>query len=593
MNILGYSGLNNSDVFKRKRFPSLESREYLIATGHDAAAALVTNNGVIAAAAEERFSRQKATGSFPVRALEYCIQRASLKWNDIDVLAHGFAYEPLRDFFRGLSEFERQRFDEVYSQKAQVEAIREFLSERLAEKLCEVPHHLAHAASAFYPSGMTDALVVVSDGMGEVDSCTVAVGSPDGIEVVRTIASLHSLGMLYSIVTLHLGFAMSSDEYKIMGLAAYGDAQKTMPRFMNLIQLHRDGTYSIPCLLESGSDIEQETLSRSRRHLISVFGSPREPGAELTKDHMDIAAGMQAALQHAFLHLLRYFKQETGLTNLCLAGGVTLNCAMNGVVARSRLFRKIFVQPAAGDDGTALGAALYVQRSRCPGMRYNRMGPPFLGPDFSDSKIESVLQRAQGLEYGRCSNHEALCGRSAQALQEGKIVGWFQGRMEYGPRALGARSILANPCLEETRDRVNMLIKKRENFRPFAPAVLYEHASEIFDLAPGSEDIYESMLFVSQVRPVYREKLPATTHVDGSARVQVVSAANNPKFYALIRAFQELSGMPVVLNTSFNVNQQPIVCTPKEAIETFLETGLDCLAIGLFWVEQANDRYHS
>jgi carbamoyltransferase len=587
MNVLGFSGLHNSVAFKKRLFPSLTKREYLIATGHDAAAALATKDGVVAAAAEERFSRHKATGDFPVRALEYCLRSASLTWDDVDVLAHGFAYEPLREIFVALSEFERTRFEEVYSRAAQVKAIREHLPPGVDQKLDEVPHHLAHAASTFYPSGMTDALIVVSDGMGEIDSCTVAVGSPRGIEVIRTIASLHSLGMLYSIVTLHLGFMMSSDEYKVMGLAAYGDARKTVPKFMDLIRLHQDGTYSIPCLVENGTEIEQETLSHARRHLISVFGPPREPGEPLTQEHRDIAAGVQASLQHALLHLLRHFRRETGLTRLCMAGGVTLNCAMNGVVARSRLFREIFVQPAAGDDGTALGAALYVQRSHCPEVRHRRMGPPFLGPEFSDTEIEAALAAEPRVMYARCPDHGALCARGAEALRDGQILGWFQGRMEYGPRALGARSILANPCIATTRDRVNALVKKRENFRPFAPAVLRHRAAELFDLVPGTEAMYENMLFVVQVRPDYLSKLPAVTHVDGSARVQVVSEYTNARFHALIRAFDTLTGVPVVLNTSFNVNNQPIVCTPAEAVETFLDARLDALAIGSFWVTRS------
>jgi carbamoyltransferase len=587
MNILGFSGLHNSMAYKKRLFPSLDSRDCRIATGHDAAAVLVTKDGIVAAAAEERFSRRKATGDFPVQAMQYCLQQASLDWDDIDVLAHGFSYEPVRDFFMKLSAFEQRRFEEVYSRAAQLRAIQEFLPASVGEKLRGVPHHLAHAASAFYASGMPEALIVVSDGMGETHSCTVATGSSKGIKILRTIASLHSLGMLYSVVTLHLGFAMSSDEYKVMGLAAYGDARTTMPKFMELIRLHRDGTYSIPCLVETGTDLEQETLSASRRHLASVFGPAREPGAKLTQYHKDVAAGMQSALQHAFMHLLRHVRHETGMTNLCLAGGVALNCVLNGVVARSGLFRDIFVQPAAGDDGTALGAALYVQRSRSSEVRHDRMGPPFLGPEFSDEAIESVLKRSPECTYTFHPDYDELCAKSARAIHEGRIVGWFQGRMEYGPRALGARSILANPCLPDMRERVNALIKKRENFRPFAPAVLRERARDIFDIAAGTEDMYENMLFVAQVNREYRERLPAITHVDGSARVQVVSSSNNPKLHALIRAFHEVSGMPVVLNTSFNVAEQPIVCTPEEAVETFLRAKLDALAIGSFWVERA------
>jgi len=587
MNILGISGLHNSTAFKRRMFPSLTDREYRIATGHDSAAAMVTQDGLVAAAAEERFSRQKGTGSFPVHAIHFCLQQSGLTWEDIDYVAHGFAYEPLREFFLSLSAFEKQRFEEVYSHTAQIRAIREFFPESVSDKLRAVPHHMAHAASTFYLSGMEESLIVVSDGMGETHSVTVAIGNSQGIEVINAIASLHSLGMLYSVVTLHLGFAMSSDEYKVMGLAPYGNARKTMPHFMELIRLNPDGTYSIPCLAESGTDAEQETLSQSRRYIESVFGPPRDPGSELTRHHMDIAAGLQSALQHAFLHLLRHHKNETGMSNLCLAGGVALNCAMNGVIARSRLFKNTFVQPAAGDDGTSAGAALYLQRTHQPETRHARMQPPFLGPEFSDQEIESMLSRDTQCRYMKHEAREDLLERTAKALEQGKIIGWFQGRMEFGPRALGARSIVANPGIADMRDRVNSLIKKREDFRPFAPAVLRERAHEYFHLDPGTEDMYENMLFVTKVRSQHRERLPAVTHVDGSARVQVVSNSNNPMFHSLIRTFDEVSDMPILLNTSFNVMGQPIVCTPQEALDTFLAANLDYLVIGSFWVERA------
>jgi carbamoyltransferase len=377
---------------------------------------------------------------------------------------------------------------------------------------------------------------------------------------------------------------MSSDEYKVMGLAPYGDARKTLPIFEELIRLQPDGSYTIPCLVESGTDLEQETLSQSRRYLESRLGPPRELEEELTQYHMDIAAGMQVALQNALLHLLRASRKETGLDRLCLAGGVALNCVANGVISRSGLFKQLFVQPAAGDDGTSLGAAMHVHRTLEPKAKYPRMRPPFLGPEYSDEAIQEAILKHPKCEGIRHAEETTLLETAARAIDEGKVVAWFQGRMEFGPRALGARSILANPAIPTMREHVNALVKKRENFRPFAPAVLAERAARIFHVKEGAEEMYENMLFVTQVREEFRAKLPSITHVDGSARVQVVPRDSNALFYRLISKLEEINGMPVVLNTSFNVKGQPIVCSPAEAVETFLAANLDMLVIGLFVV---------
>lgn len=584
MNIIGYSGFHKAVAFKRKNFPNLEERDYHIATSHDAAAALVTDSGVVAAAAEERFARRKATAEFPIQAMEYCLKQAGLTWGLIDHVVHSFAYEPVRDGFMKLSDFERTRFEEVYSDTAQLEAVRAYLPPEMQSKFLSVTHHVAHAASAFYVSGMEESLILVSDGIGELHSATMAIGRGDDIEILRTVPSLHSLGILYSVITHHLGFVMCSDEYKIMGLAPYGNARSTLNKFMELIQLQPDGTYRIPCLLESGRDQDQETLSQSRARIAEIFGPARVPGEKMKPEHLDMAAGMQAALQVAMLHIVRHFRKETGLRSLCLAGGVALNCVVNGAILKSGLFKEVFVQPAAGDDGSAIGAALYVQRKHRPGIRYKRMAPPFLGPEFSQQEIRTALEATQGVTHTEYPEREALLKTTAQAIRNGEIIGWFQQRMEFGPRALGARSILADPTVADMRYRVNALVKKRESFRPFAPAVTKARASEIFDVQPEQSGLFENMLFVTQVKEAYREKLPAVTHVDGSARVQVVGQDNNSLFHDLISTFGELSGIPVVLNTSFNVAGQPIVCTPREAIDTFLKAGLAKLVIGNFVV---------
>jgi len=416
--------------------------------------------------------------------------------------------------------------------------------------------------------------------MGEANSTTAFLGTRSSIEVVRSIPSLHSLGVLYSVFTHYLGFLFNQDEYKVMGLAPYGDPTRYFDTIQQFIHFKDDGTYSIPLLVKHDTWEDREAYRGAIEVLIEEFGPAREPESELTQDHKDLAAGMQAVLQACQLHLLRHLKTETRQTNLCMAGGVALNCTANGVIKRSRLFKHLFIQPAAGDDGAALGAALYVYKQHHPERQYPRLTAPYWGPQFDENHFaQCVLQSTEcvGTEH---ESFEHLAREVAKRLASGQVVAWFQGRMEFGPRALGNRSILADPRLPHMRDHLNSLIKKREGFRPFAPAACREAVSEYFDIAPGEEETFAHMLVVSYVRAKYREQLPAVTHVDGSARVQVVSRENNIPFWQLIHEFGKLTGISVVLNTSFNVRGQPIVCTPQEALNTFVESDLDALVLG-------------
>lgn len=590
MNVLGISGLDNSVPFKKREFPKLSERQYRIAQGFDSAAALVTGNGIQAAAAEERFTGEKATGSFPLNAIAYCLEAGRLAPAAVDYVAHGFSYEPFESFYEE-DELLKKQFDEVYCREAQVRCLHKYLpGYDWSGKLVQVPHHLAHAASAFYPSGFDESLIVVADGMGELHSTTIAVGQENGeIRIIRQIFGLHSLGILYGVFTLYLGFAMGLDEYKVMGLAPYGNADRYAARLMELVHLKSDGTYEIPILFRNRTLEEKETYAGTLRLLAEIFGPPREPETEIEQSHMDIAASLQAALQSALLHVLRHFRKETGQSNLCMAGGVALNCTANGVIQRSRMFKGLFVQPASGDDGTALGAALHVQRLHQPAIRFARMALPLWGPEYSDQEISAALSARGDCASARFESLDELISRVALALAQGQVVGWFQGRMEFGPRALGSRSILADPRDPEMRSRINRLVKKREEFRPFAPAVTAEAAAQFFELNEGEESAYAHMLIVAPVRMAYRDQLPAVTHVDGSARVQTVPQEDHPGFWKLLDEFGKISGMPVLLNTSFNVRGQPIVHTPADAIETFLTARLDMLAIGNYLVLPAGD----
>ncbi len=584
MNVLGISGLNNSVAFKKKHFPDLPRVYYRIAQGFDAAGALVNDNGLVGAASEERFTREKTTGAFPVNAINYCLGLAGLSPGDVDILAHNFNYAPYEAGYRE-SPYSSALYDEVYSRDALLACIGEhFPGQGWEDKLVQVPHHLAHAASSFHVSGFDESLILVSDGMGEHYSTTVAVGRGSDIEILTQIPSIHSLGILYSVFTLYLGFVFNMDEYKVMGLAPYGNPRKFLPKVMELIKLHDDGTHTISVLFRNETELQRETYSATIEVLEEMFGPRREPESEITQHHMDIAAALQTALQNTLLHLLRHYRRETGLENLCTAGGVALNCSANGVLRRSRLFRNMFVQPASGDDGTSLGAALYARQQQEPSASRERMGVPLWGPEYSDDEITRAVEAADGFDVTHFDDFGDLAAHVAAELEAGQIIGWYQGRMEFGPRALGNRSILADPRPQDMRERINAIIKKRELFRPFAPAVTAEAATTYFEIDPGEEDLYSHMLFVTRVREAHREALPAITHVDGSARVQTVSEAQNPRFWGLIRAFEQRTGMPVVLNTSFNIRGQPIVCTPQEAIDTIAIADLDALVVGNYFL---------
>ncbi|HEY0636150.1 MAG TPA: carbamoyltransferase C-terminal domain-containing protein [Pseudonocardiaceae bacterium] len=580
MQVIGISGMDSGMAFKRRELPGLDERRYRIVQGLDAAAALVTDAGVVAAAAEERFTGEKATGAFPVRAIEFCLRQGGIDLADVDLVAHGFDHR--RTEADELSELAGRRFDQVHSP----EVTRALLAERWpdvdwATRFVPVPHHLAHAASTYHLSGFDEALVLVADGMGELDSMTLAVGRGRDLEVLRTVPAAHSLGTLYGAVTLYLGFEFAMDEYKVMGLAPYGDRGRYTAEMRRLVVLREDGGYTVPAIAAANRDWrEQETLDGTLRLLTETFGPPRLPGEPMTQRHMDVAAAMQATLEATLLHVLRAAREETGLRRLCTAGGVALNCTANGLISRSRLFDGVFVQPASGDDGSALGAALYAHSRRSPVDVRGRLGMPYWGPSYSDERIRSAITARTDCTARPVTEFRELAREVAGLLADGKVVAWFQGRMEFGPRALGNRSILADPRDPGMRDHLNAVVKQREDFRPFAPVVRAEDVHEYFEVVEGAEDRYAHMLFVVRTRAEYREALPAVTHVDGSARVQVVHRADNERLWELLGEFGAATGMPVLLNTSFNLRGQPVIRNPEIALDTYLGSRLDHLVLG-------------
>lgn len=573
MRVLGVSGLPDGVPFKRRELPGLAEREYRIVQGLDSAAAIVTDDGVVAAAAEERFTGVKTTGALPVNAIEFGLREAGLTFDDLDAVAHGFHYEPSP--MDAANPYYQRRFEEVYAPEAMKQRLRWRYPDADWDRLfVPVRHHVAHAASAYHLSGFDRALVMVADGMGETASMTVMTGDGPHLSPLTTVSAMHSLGTLYGAVTLHLGFEFNMDEYKVMGLAPYGDAERFRPIFDQLVRLRDDGTYLVPILGENRGWQEFETLAGTRRKLVELFGPAREPGAPMTQDHMDVAAAVQKAVEFTLLHSLRHFARTTGERKLCYAGGVALNCTFNGVADRSGLFDDIFIQPAAGDDGSALGAALAVHTGR----PFPRMDMPYWGPSYSAAECAAAVARTEGIGVQTYDDEDKLLDDVAHLLSEHNFVGWFTGRMEFGPRALGHRSILADPREAGVRDRLNAVVKQREDFRPFAPVVREEDADRYFEI-DGSAARYRHMLFITHTRAEYREPLAAVTHVDGTARVQVLRRADNPRLWRLLGRFGELTGLPVLLNTSLNLRGQPIIRDPRTALETFARSRLDRLVL--------------
>jgi carbamoyltransferase len=550
---------------------------------HDSAACLIRDGEIVAAASEERFTRKKHDSSFPANAVRYCLEEGSIETSDLDYV--GFYDKPLLKFERIISSY-IATFPRSY--RAFIKAVPVWLREKLWTKdliareldykgeILFAEHHQSHAASAFLVSPFDEAAILTVDGVGEWATVSVAAGSGTRIRMLKHIDYPHSLGLLYSAFTYYLGFKVNSAEYKVMGLAPYGKPLYYDRIANNLMSVGGDGSFK----LNMDYFAYQYGLRMINRRFEDLFDGPaRQPESPLEQRHKDIAASIQKTTEEVMLQLAVSAFDLTGSENLCLAGGVALNCVANGKILREGPFKKIFVQPAAGDAGGAIGVAAYIYHSLLGNARRTPLRDAYLGPSFSSEEIESLLN-SKGVRFSALEREELLT-TVARLIADQNVVGWFQGRMEFGPRALGNRSILADPRQSENKDRVNLKIKFRESFRPFAPSVLEDRCSDFFDLDCPSP----YMLLVAQVRPDKRV-LPAVTHVDGSARIQTVSRDTNPLFYDLIGEFDKLTGVPVIINTSFNVRGEPIVCTPLDAFRCFVRTGMDYLVIGHFLVDK-------
>jgi carbamoyltransferase len=577
---------------------------------HDSAAALVRDGDIVAAAQEERFTRRKHDAGFPAAAIRYCLDEAGISGAKVDRVVYYekpfVKFERLLETYlafapRGFGSFRKVlplwMSEKLFQRDLIGTALREIDGELAAkEKLRFSEHHFSHAASAFYASPFERAAVLTMDGVGEWATTSMAVGNDAALTITREIHFPHSLGLLYSAFTYHAGFKVNSGEYKLMGLAPYGE-----PRYANLIldklvDVKADGSFRLD--LDYFDFCTGFTMTGEKfDHLFG--GAPRKPEEKLQQRHMDLAASIQTVTEEIVLRLTRTIARETGEENLCLAGGVALNCVANGKVLRDGRFKRIFTQPAAGDAGGALGAALAAYhvdegRPRPPRNDLDTMKGGFLGPAYAQLDIERRL-RSVGARF-TVVDDRYLVERTADALASGDAVGWHQGRMEFGPRALGARSILADPRSPSTQKTLNLKVKYRESFRPFAPAVLRERVADWFELdcdspfmllvAPVKAEhcrtmsAQEEALFGIDKLNVPRSDIPAVTHVDYSARIQTVHESTNPRFHALLSRFEQLTGCPVLVNTSFNVRGEPIVATPEDAFRCFMGSELDFLAVG-------------
>ena len=578
---------------------------------HDSAAALIVNGDIVAAAQEERFSRKKHDPRYPFNAINYVLSEGKLKLSEVDHIV--FFEKPFLKFERLLETYMAfapkgfQSFslsmpiwlrEKLFQKK--------FLFEKLQkhdEKFKDITkikfseHHYSHAASAFYPSPFKEAVVLTLDGVGEWATTTVAIGKDNNLEMIKEIHFPHSLGLLYSAFTYYTGFKVNSGEYKVMGLAPYGKPKYKDLIIKKLMDLKEDGTFKLNMKFFNYAT----GLTMTNNKFSDLFGRPvRDPKKDLLEDfHMDIAASIQAVTEEIVIRLTKNIANEYKIKNLCLAGGVALNCVANGKILRDKIFENLWIQPAAGDAGGSLGAALayWFHELKKPRIKfYDQMKGAYLGPKFSDDYIEKSLKKLKGKYSKKTSDEISLM--VAKELSNSKIVGWFQGRMEFGPRALGGRSIIADPRSEKMQRELNLKIKFRESFRPFAPSVLREELSNWFELNCDSpymllvSDIKknkqiamskkDSKLFGIDKLNIKRSSIPAITHVDYSARIQTVHKETNIKYYNLLKEFNRITGCPILVNTSFNVRGEPIVCSIEDAFNCFMGTNLDILVIENF-----------
>ncbi len=567
---------------------------YILGIGcyyHDSSATLIKDGVVVAAAAEERFTRIKHDTSFPINAISYCLENISIK--DIKYIA--FYEKPLLKFERILS----QHLNSFpLSLKTFLKSMPHFLTTKLRlvktikKKLgykgdiLFINHHMAHAGGSYLTSEFENAAIVTVDGVGEWTTTAFGIGKENKITLLQHIEFPHSIGLLYSTITAYLGFSVNNSEYKVMGLSSCGNmnplTNKYYPKLKRIIKVNKDGSFSL--------DLSYFTFhykdKMPSKKLCNLLGGPVEKkDAEMTMRHEDIAAALQIITEEILIKILNHVHNVTKQDNLCLSGGVALNSVFNGKILRKTPFKKVWIHPAAGDGGTSLGAALYVYNSILDKKRVYSFNSPFLGPEFSTEDIRKFLLHNK-IKYTEIISTQKLIEKTAELIAQNNVVGWFQGRMEWGPRALGARSILSNPCNPDMQHILNEKVKHREKFRPFAPVVCEDDALDYFDCDKPIPAPTDYMLMVYPIFKKWQAIIPSVTHVDGSGRLQTIRRVQNPNYYDLIKEFGKITKVPIMINTSFNIRGEPIVCTPLDAYKCMMGTGIDLIVMDKFIIKR-------
>ena len=560
---------------------------------HDASAALLKDGVIVAAAEEERFTRKKHDTSFPINAVNYCLKTQNITIKDISYI--GFYEKPFLKFERVLSQH-LEMFP--FSFKTFISSLPSWLNEKLripktikkklgyTGDILFIEHHLAHAASSFLVSPFKKAAILTTDGVGEWTTTSLGIAEDNEISLLKDIRFPHSLGLLYSTITAYLGFSVNNSEYKVMGMAPYGtmDRQKNLyyQKLRQVIDIKEDGSYK----LDMNYFIFHYADRMPSKKLCKLLDGPiRKPESEITQRHKEVAAALQLILEEVLTKILDHLYDITQTPNLVLAGGVALNCVYNGKILQNTRFKNIWIQPNASDGGTSIGAASYVYHTILGNPRNFIQKSAYLGPEFTNEEIKQFLD-INKIKCTEFKDEKELIKATAKLIYESQIVGWFQGRMEWGPRALGSRSILSNPADVNMQEILNLKVKHREKFRPFAPVVCEDDALKYFDCDNPIPEAADFMLMVYPIKEKWREKIPAVTHVDGSGRLQTIRRFQNKLYYDLIKEFGKLSGIPILINTSFNIRGEPIVCTPYDAYKCMMGTGIDYMIIGNFLVRR-------
>jgi len=560
---------------------------------HDSSAALLKDGILIAAAEEERFTRKKHDHGFPFKSIQYCLDEAKISINQVDYIAY---YEkPLIKFDRIISQFIHSfprgfiAFNKTMpSWLTEKLRIRKVIKNKLKfkGKIFFIEHHLAHAASSYLVSSFKESVILTFDGVGEWATATAGYARGNNIYLEKEIKFPHSIGLLYSAVTAYLGFSVNNSEYKVMGLSPYGKPIY-YDKFKKLVDLKSDGSFALNMDYFS----YHYKMAMPSKKFIEEFGPANRMGGEINQRYKDIAASLQKFVEEILIKILNNLHSEYKIDNLCMAGGVALNSVANGKILKATPFKDVFIQPAAGDGGTSLGAAFYVYNTLLGNDRKFILENAYLGPHFSTSEVKTFLDQNK-INYKLFQDDDGLLNTTAKLIFDNNVIGWFQGRMEFGPRALGSRSILSNACNPDMKEILNTKVKHREKFRPFAPVVCEDDALKYFDCDKPIPLPTDFMLMVYPIKNQWHNKIPAVTHVDGSGRLQTIRRAQNVLYYDLIKKFGRLSGIPILINTSFNIRGEPIVCTPFDAYKCMMGTGIDYLVMDKFLIKREDNQMH-